>query len=257
MDYRELVNLGLSEKEAKVYLAALELGKAPVAKIAQKAEVNRATTYVQIKSLMAKGLMSSYEEGKKTYYFAEFPEKLSLLFREQAMAIQRKQEYLDKILPELRSLNTLEKDKPTVRYFTGKNGIYTMVEEFLQMKSKIARLIYSVDALNKIFSDEERKKARVRRIKKGIKTKVIYTYKDGELKSTRDGERRKIPFEKFPITCDIALFDNKVRIASLGKRLVGIIIEDDEIAKSLKSVFELAWLGAEKFKKKKKARDKK
>ena len=37
MDYRELTYLGLAEKEAKVYLAALELGKSPVQKIAEKA----------------------------------------------------------------------------------------------------------------------------------------------------------------------------------------------------------------------------
>ena len=41
---KELQKIGLSEKEAKVYLAALELGQASVQNIARKAEVNRATT---------------------------------------------------------------------------------------------------------------------------------------------------------------------------------------------------------------------
>ena len=76
MDYRELNYLGLNEKEAKVYLAALELGKSSVQNIAKKADVNRATTYVVIEALIKRGLMSSANENKKQYFIAEAPEKL-------------------------------------------------------------------------------------------------------------------------------------------------------------------------------------
>lgn len=104
MDYRELTNLGLSEKEAKVYLAALELGKCPVQKISQKAGVNRATTYFIIKGMMKKGLMSSYTEGKKQFFFAEAPEKLKILFKDQELALKRKEEYLEKIITKISNL---------------------------------------------------------------------------------------------------------------------------------------------------------
>ena len=50
---KELEHLGLSDKEAKVYLAALEMGPSPVQDISHKAHVNRATTYVMIESLAA------------------------------------------------------------------------------------------------------------------------------------------------------------------------------------------------------------
>ena len=76
-----------------------------------------------------------------------------------------------------------------------------------------------------------------------------YTFKQGIKKSDAHSDRRKIPFDRFPITCDIAVFENKVRIASLKGRLVGIIIEDREIAKSLKAILDLAWEGAEKYQK--------
>lgn len=246
-----MVNLGLVEKEAKVYLASLELGKSPVQKIAQKAGINRATTYVIIEGLMKKGLMSSFTEDKKHYFCAESPEKLSLLFREQAMAIQRKQEYLDKILPELRSLKASDKERPTVRYFEGKEGLRAMAEEFyITPQKEPAKMIYSVDLLNSIFTDEERLQLRERRFKKGIKTEVIYNFKSGELKNTSDGKRLKVDEKEFPISCDIALFSNKVRIGSLKNKIVGIIIEDKEMAETLKTLFRLAWVGAQSIKKK-------
>ncbi len=45
-------------------------------------------------------------------------------------------------------------------------------------------MAYSVDAVNSIFTENERKSARERRVRKEIKTKVIYTYKEGILEST-------------------------------------------------------------------------
>jgi len=73
---KELQDLGLSEKEARVYLAALELGQTTADKLAKHAKVNRSTTYVQLESLMKVGLMSTHEERKKTVFAPESPELL-------------------------------------------------------------------------------------------------------------------------------------------------------------------------------------
>ena len=51
-----LAKLGLSEKEAKVYVTCLEIGPASVRSIAQAAGVNRGTTYDIIRSLQQRGL---------------------------------------------------------------------------------------------------------------------------------------------------------------------------------------------------------
>lgn len=58
----KLKNLGLNEKEARVYLAALELGEASVQEIAQKSGVKRVTAHVAIEKLKTEGLL--YEEKK-------------------------------------------------------------------------------------------------------------------------------------------------------------------------------------------------
>jgi len=251
MDYRELVNLGLSEKESKVYLSSLELGKSVVQDIAKKSGVNRATTYVVIDSLIKKGLLSSYMEGKKQFFCAESPEKLSLLFREQAMTIQRKQEDLEKILPKLKILNNTNKDKPVVRFFEGKNGISAMVDELLDVakKDSIVQMVYSVDSVNNFSTEEERENWRKRRIDKNIKAKAIYTYKKGQLSKRLKSSMRKVPINKFPIKSDIAVYGNFLRLASLKDRRIGIIIEDKEIADTIRAIFDLAWEGASKYQK--------
>ena len=54
-----LTEIGLNEKQAKVYLAVLELGGSKVTEIAALSKVHRVTVYDILKSLMEKGLVSS------------------------------------------------------------------------------------------------------------------------------------------------------------------------------------------------------
>src|SRR5438552_3905136 len=63
-----LRSLGFTESEAKIYLLSLEMGATPVQDLAKKAKVSRVTTYTVIESLMADGLMSTVQKGKKNLY---------------------------------------------------------------------------------------------------------------------------------------------------------------------------------------------
>ena len=59
----KLQKFGLSEKEAKIYLALLELGTATVSDIAEKAEINRSNTYVLLNSIAERDLVSISERN--------------------------------------------------------------------------------------------------------------------------------------------------------------------------------------------------
>ncbi|MEI7890496.1 MAG: helix-turn-helix domain-containing protein [bacterium] len=244
---QELINIGINEKEAKIYLATLELGQSTVQQVAQKAAVNRATAYFIIDALMQRGLVSSFYKGKKQYFIAADPERLLEILEQEKESIEKKKENLKKLLPQLQSLNNKNADKPVVKYYEGKEGILATVEEFTKSAKGKVYMAYSVDEVNSVFTPRDRERARARRINNKITTQVIYTYKNGKLENTPDGERRKVPFDKFPISIDIAIYDNKLRIASLKDRLAGIVIEDVEIANSLQAIMKLAWEGAEKY----------
>ena len=57
---QDLKNLGLSEKEAIIYLASLELGPSTIQEISKKAQIKRSSTYDMIRFLMERGLMSEF-----------------------------------------------------------------------------------------------------------------------------------------------------------------------------------------------------
>jgi sugar-specific transcriptional regulator TrmB len=244
---KELINIGMNEKEAKVYLSALELGQSTVQQIAQKAAVNRATAYFIIDALMQRGLMSSFQKGKKQYFIGADPERLLEILEKEKELIEKKKDSLKKLLPQLQSLNNKQGDKPLVRYYEGKEGITSMVDEVLKSSSGTVYMAYSVDAINDIFEERDVQRWRKIRVERNMQMKVIYTYKDGELKDIPNSENTKVPFDKFPITCDFAVYGNKVRIASLANRMVGIIIEDEEIAKSMEAILKLALESAKNY----------
>lgn len=247
---QELQDFGLSEKEARVYLAGLELGKATADELAKQAKVNRSTTYVQIESLAKKGLMSSYDEGKKTYFAPESPEYLKRLFEKQAGDLASKQKELEKLLPNLSKMFETAGERPRVRFFEGKEGLITMREEFLKTKEKEIIVVYSFDALSGVFNAEERKEYVEKRKKMKIKIKALYTKIEGkiEVEKTEFTESRKIPENIFPINADIVIYGDRMAVMGLKEKLMGVIIESADMANSFRSIFNLAWEGAEGFK---------
>ncbi len=253
---KELQKLGLSDKEAKVYLASMELGPSPVQAIASKAGVNRATTYVMIESLIGRGLMSSFEKGKKKFFTAESPEQLvELLHKEEVEAKEKTRQLMD-LLPELKILFAAAEEKPRVKFFEGVEGFKVMQDDILGSKHDVQDEIVALDELYKIFPpgpDDFRHKM-VEKVKKhGVGIRTIYTSEKGKILSLKDEggkkERRFIPPEKFPFATEIVIYGNKAAFGVCRGKIIGVIVESKEINEALKALFNLAWDGAEKYQK--------
>src|SRR4051812_6506264 len=94
---RQIEEFGLSEKEARVYLASLMLGPAGVQRIADQAGIKRVTTYVILESLIHVGLVSQSLRGKKTFFVAEDPVSLQRLLEKKQREIADQQRQFDSI----------------------------------------------------------------------------------------------------------------------------------------------------------------
>lgn len=245
---QELQKLGLSDKEAKVYLASLELGPAPIATIAKQASVNRPTTYVIIESLMKKGLLSSFDKGKKTFFSAESPERLLSLLRLKEKETQEQAREFETILPDLKKLYSLAGGTPKVRFFEGKKGIQAIQEDILNTKTNNIKEFVNMDEAEKVFPREP--KDYRKKVQMHIKNiQVIYTSKNGAHLPNEEGsvKRRFVPFTKFPFSCDIGIYDNKIALISYTDKIMGVIVENPEIAETLKQFFNLAWDAAKNY----------
>lgn len=239
-----LKKIGLSENEAKVYLALLGLGSSTAQQIAQKAELKRPTTYVQLETLMRRGLIASFEKGVKTFFRAEDPEHLKQVLEKEKEEQKERASTLENILPELGNLYLSAGERPRVRFFEGVEGLKTIQDEFLKSRAKKIKSVVNVDDVVEIFPTHPEKYA-PRRVQKGIESKLIYTSKNGDILKESDAqmlrESKFIPPEKFPFSGDLAIYLNNVAMSVHRKKPFGVVIESEEIAKSLESVFDLLW----------------
>lgn len=241
---KELENLGLSEKEAKVYLAFLELGPETVQNIARKAGINRPTTYLQIESLKDRGLMSEFQRGKKTFYSAESPGRLLSILGAFEKELEFKKSEAQRILPLLNDLFAGAGERPMVRFLEGAEGAKTLQADFLSVKNKTIESFANLDKVFELFPKHEQEYSQ-KRIRKGIKSRVIYTRQAGPLAGADDPvklrETRYLPPEKFPLSADITIYDNKVAIATYRAKPIGAVIESQEIADTMRAIFNLIW----------------
>jgi sugar-specific transcriptional regulator TrmB len=242
---KDLQNIGLSEKEARVYLAALELGQASVQQIAIKSGVIRATAYIILDSLLKKGMVSSFEQGKKTFFVASSPESLLANFAIKKKEIDEKEKFFNTLLPDLKLIYNRQEDKPVIKFFEGKQGSLQCIQEFFSNidtgKDDLVRMAYNKDLLEKTFTAQESQEFREVRKKYKIKSRALYNYAGGEVANTFDGIRKKIDFAKHPITADVSIAGDLIRITSLNKNLPSVLIKDKDISNTLKTIFDLAF----------------
>lgn len=241
---KELQNLGLSEKEAKVYTTALELGPDTVQNIAKVSGINRATTYVQIGTLKAKGLMSEFEKGKKAYFVAESPNRLKNLLSVIEKELETKKGDMSSVLPGLVSMFEGMGERPKVRFFEGVNGVMEIRKEFLQTKVKSIEGFVNIDKLPTLFQNQQDSHAHQRATKK-IQSKVLYVRKDGEMKGYSDPKLLRIAkyinSPKTLFTADITMYGDKTIFISYRENPIGVIVESKEITDTLRSIFYLIW----------------
>ncbi|MBP6858581.1 MAG: helix-turn-helix domain-containing protein [Candidatus Pacebacteria bacterium] len=239
-----LQDIGLNEKESILYLSLLAVDNSSVLDLSKKTGLNRSTTYVILETLAKKGLVSETTVGKKTHYQAEPPERLETYVEQRKILLEEQAKKLKDIIPQIKSVQREGGERPIVKYFQGKEGVISILEEFLEdtdtQDTEPIYLIYPKDAVDEIFSESERKKYRSSRVGKGIKSKAIYTYKNGTLSSDDTGERWKIDEKEFPISCDIAIYKDRVRINTMDKNISGIFIKSKDVADTLRSIFKLS-----------------
>ena len=240
---KELEQLGLSEKEAKVYLASLELGPATADQLAKQAKIVRPTTYLQIKALMGTGLMSTYEEGKKTYFAPESPELLRRLIFRQRDEVSQKEISLQVLLPSLLEHFGTAGERPLVRFFPGKEGILAAREEMLSSREKKTYILISPEKLSRLYGQEYLDEYSTRREKLNIHSQGIYTYKENFDVSILNSltERKVFPANLINLTTDICIFDDKVIILSLEGALFGIVVQSKQISESMQAIFTYLW----------------
>ena len=233
-----LEQLGLTQKEAAVYLAVLELGQSPVLRIAHKAGVKRPTAYVTLSALQEKGFMEILPKGTTTLYYAVAPERI---FEK----LHQKFEEFNTILPELKAIQNTGPNKPKVRFFEGRKTILALYEnEIFGKKKDIIGLVSMKDIRKMIAWEEEKGLLYLMKANSIYMREILEKSEESEeyLKEKNRlalGETKFLP-QELHFDIDILVYENTVAMIS-PKTVIAVLIEDIAIANAQRQFLEFLW----------------
>ena len=242
---KNLEYVGLSEKEARVYLSLLKVDKAQAVLLARKVSMKQPTVYVILDSLNRKNLVREVQVGKRRFYTAESPDVLRRLVEKEKDEAHAKLKRTEDIIAELKTVDRETGVRPVVRFYEGKDAVKHSFDEYVTQKDYSTGLdyeVYSFDLLSKLFDKKGLLEIENKRIENNIRFRAIYSGADKVLdRSSKLQENIKIDQGRFPIECDIGIFNDEVRFHTLDDKGVtpyGIVIKNKEIANTLKSLID-------------------
>lgn len=232
----ELVNLGLTEQEAIIYIATLTLGLTKASAIAAEAGIKRTTVYHELKQLARKGFLIVSFVGKERRYRAQSPRKLINYY-------QRKITSFEAILPQLQSLERKHAQTPGIRFIETVDELNTFYEEILEeyahREYKIIGDAHGWYSVSPQFLEKFRK----RRAQAKIKTKLLLTADSAKVSPTDPALLREVRYLPQGYRCKttIDIFDDKILIVSPELTSIAVVIEIPGMTDIFKMLFAMLW----------------
>ena len=239
-----LSQIGLNEKQEKVYMTLAEYGEMNMTELAKKVGIKRPSVYLIVDELIMLGLLSDTKKNKDRVISAVHPRRLVQIAESRANAIKDK-------LPAITAIYNSAKTRPKIFVYEGKEGVHGMTHDLLSSINSKDEMLF-ITHFDSITQDEIRvfkqamakeRKARVRELDYGNEAgkkwmEEIYAYEF----LSENYEGRLLPEELELGVTDIIIYKDRVYISSRNKDTYMIVIESKEITKTYRTLFEAAWL---------------
>ena len=243
--WQELVNAGLEPKEARFYLAVLDMQRPTVAQAAERAEVSRTNAYDITKRLLHRGLISITEVGPtgkpagrgRGLLTANDP---SHLLDEW---VERK-EVLDSLVPKLRAMRAKGGSQPRVRYLEGVSGIKSALFETLGWPSPLRGILSMKDLLSvpgQSAMNEYIEGRRERELCLRVVRSPERDYERGWPTSAADYRESRYAPREYIFTMTMIIGQDEVAVMSSRRENFAMMIESSEYAQMQTNLFEVLW----------------
>lgn len=239
-------SIGLSPGEVATYRALLSLGESSTGKIIKQTGIPSSHIYSILQRLVNKGLVTYTLVRNTKRYCASDPACLQALYDERRRRIDAMEAAIHSEVRKLQSLGALVGERQDVRIYEGSRGIKTSIEKMIATLDRgetyyvIGAPVIGNKTLNAYYVDVHE-----RRIKKGIRFKIIYN----SAAKAFAKERAKTPLTSARLLdidtpTEICVFGDYVQIILFSQTPVLIEIHNHETANSFLAYFNILWAKA-------------
>lgn len=241
---QSLEKLGLDSRQAELYTSLLKQPKGSemtAFTIAEKAGMPRSTVYLVLGELTKKGLVSSYKKNNVLHYLVENPNRL-------ANELDEKKDLLSSLLPALQSLSKENAFTPSVRTYTGAEGVRTVFDEIYDPKHLPGMEFHSISH-PKLIQYMPKKFWEYMELKKkyNVHTKMMLSTKFSADKTPKEyvsDAHRETRFLSTPLSFEgtFIIYGKKTALFShKDNEVYSMIIDSPAITEMLDGIFMCLW----------------
>ena len=241
---RLLIRLGLKDREARVYLACLG-GRDGLFlhEIVQATKIIRSSVDLMARRLVGRGFLNRVKVGRRYRFFAQPPE--TLLFRQRQLT-----EDFERAVPMLAAIGGIPKESE-IFFFEGAQGFRDVHQDALLSiklatgtKKDVLAIASGTDSL-RLFPDMQRAFID-KRVRNGSWYKAIAPLSSQSLPEYHSDPKalREIKYiadDRFAFRIEMQIYADSVMIYSPVTPVSGVIIRNERVADSLRSLFYVLW----------------
>jgi HTH-type transcriptional regulator, sugar sensing transcriptional regulator len=241
-----LVRVGLNQKEAEIYLALLSLKTAGASEVAKLAGQSRSHTYLILRDLEKRGLVSEGKDRGLLQFIAEPPERLISYLKDQEEKYRELQKLVEGAMPVLSSLTRQYVGAPRITILKGMEGMKQVYRDILTQKyvgiynAQTSLEVFGDNIVTMLFGKEAKLKGRDLLVhNEGAKQYLKF------LPPGPDYAVRLLP-TGILFETDTIVYGDNVTLFSFDDERTIIRIENRKIADAFRAWFEVMWQISEK-----------
>lgn len=245
-----LEEIGLSSLEACIYSYICDTGLTSASKISRMTGIQRSMCYIVLASLVDKNLIIRDESKKIARFALTNPEALSSLVHQQTETAKQAETAFHSVIEQIKQQFAIQSGQPGVRFYGGTEGLKALyrnindsgVKEIYLVRSRI----HPDQATSDIINAQVEKQLQL-----NIMVKVINSTADPGFEKylledkARLVDRRIIPAEIYKNPSQIIIYGNKVGFTTYRSPMITVVIEHEDIATTMHSMYSYIWKKAE------------
>lgn len=241
--YKNLIDLGLNKNEAEVYLTLLSLGETSILGISKACLVKRTTVYSVIESLKKMGLVRTHQNGFKRRYVAEDPKQLYKIF-------DKKRQELKNNLSEFSALYNNPGEGGIIKHYEGIEAVKNVFDSVLDDFGPGDEYLVISDSGKFLEQDEKYfRKFILKRSKRAVGSRMLLQDSSVARRYKKEEDVHKMKIKILPkdvmLTTNLTITPKKIIIHQLVAPAMAIVIENRNVVKMTKEMFELIWKSIE------------
>lgn len=237
----QLIDVGLTPGEAKVYLAMIHIGPSRVGKIVEISGVSQSKIYNVLDRLILKGLASYNLQDNIKYFQSLEPSRLHEYIQRKEDEVRRQKEALTQIISDL-SKNVNAAKRSTSEIFIGERSLRSAYMTLLSdsKRGDILRYFYPYPNAHENASPFYSRFYKYQKSKGLVERGIVNSDFKNSQHFKEIPKDVKLRHVNFPLPGTIDIFADKLLIID-WKTITGILITSSEIAGIFVDYFDSIW----------------